>query len=100
MNKTRAQIAAEQLTPESVGAEVQVEDTVAVVMTQLPKSEEAISMNHEKLITERKKIIEQLFADMEKIADVSGISFYFDGPAYGMGGWYQSNGWQASSQSC
>lgn len=50
-------------------------------------------------------------AEATAIAEANGLDFYWQGPAYGMGGnytsegaaekWDQSNfGWQASSNSC
>lgn len=46
-----------------------------------------------------------------RLAEENGESFYWDGPAYGMGGFYRSeeynkkwdesnHGWMASSESC
>lgn len=40
-----------------------------------------------------------LIRDAEKIADDSGVEFGWD-IAYGMGGWYESGEWHASSESC
>lgn len=52
--------------------------------------------------------------EAEKLADEHGLQFSWDGPSYGMGGWYTPNhpdwessncygeetGWMASSHSC
>lgn len=38
-----------------------------------------------------------------KAADIAkefGVEFSWDGPAYGMGGWYSSDEWQSSSDNC
>lgn len=59
---------------------------------------------------------EAKISEAEKIADEYGVSFSWDGPSYGMGGWYtgksekpewadsdweaSDEGWSASSQSC
>lgn len=62
------------------------------------------------------KEAEAKIAEAEKLADESGEMFHWDGPAYGMGGYYTPEtefessdgeswsssdvGWAASSQSC
>lgn len=67
-------------------------------------------------IAEQLKIVEDAFAEAERIADEAGIWFRWDGPSYGMGGSYAGRGertdetdeewedsdagWSASSQSC
>ncbi len=43
---------------------------------------------------------QKLLAEAEKIATEAGIGFAWDGPGYGMGGWFESGEWNASSQSC
>lgn len=70
-----------------------------------------------KKIAEQLEIADKALAKAEKIADESGVSFSWSGPAYGMGGYYQPEekkpegsdedwyssdeaGWRASSQSC
>lgn len=69
---------------------------------------------------EQKKILDEKINDAHaalqeavRYAKKHGIEFYYSGPAYGMGGWYNpsdegldcgygdlSDGWQASSGSC
>lgn len=44
--------------------------------------------------------VEALLAEAAKVADDAGVTFYWDGPTYGMGGWYESNEWQSSNSSC
>jgi len=44
--------------------------------------------------------VDVLMSRAEDIADEHDIPFSFDGPGYGMGGWYESGEWQASSHSC
>ena len=67
-------------------------------------------------IAEQLKIVRDAFAEAERIADEAGVSFSWDGPSYGMGGYYEGQGerkdetdeewedsdagWSASSQSC
>lgn len=50
-------------------------------------------------IDELRETALQAIREAETIADDHGISFDFD-VAYGMGGWYGSNEWKPSSQSC
>lgn len=42
--------------------------------------------------------------EAEEYAKEKGLSFYYSGPAYGMGGWFHpgwsDDGWEASSGSC
>lgn len=45
------------------------------------------------------KQAEELISQAEHIADEHGESFDWD-IAYGMGGWYSSGQWKASSESC
>lgn len=70
------------------------------------------------MTTEIKNKIDELLREASRnldeavrLADENGESFYWDGPAYGMGGSYRSeeynkkwdesnHGWMASSQSC
>lgn len=53
-----------------------------------------------KLIAQKMKEVEELVAECETIADEANVSFSCDVGGYGMGGWYESGEWQASSQSC
>ena len=68
-------------------------------------------------VAEQIKIAQDAIKEAQRIADEAKISFSFEGPAYGMGGYYEGNpedryledwqdsddisaGWSASSQSC
>lgn len=62
-------------------------------------------------IAEQLKIANEALKEAQRIADDAGVSFSWDGPTYGMGGYYTPNfeesdnyyeesGWNASSQSC
>lgn len=53
-----------------------------------------------KKIAELVKVAETALEEAEKLATQYSISFSWDGPGYGMGGWFQSNEWQSSSSSC
>lgn len=56
--------------------------------------------------------IDSLYSEASDIATESGVSFSFDGPTYGTGGWFdpseigkiewgdELDGWSASSHSC
>lgn len=85
-------------------------------MTNKEREEKIAALN--KLIEESEKALQEA----EAFADEHGLEFSWEGPAYGMGGYYQSKkaylaeygedeplvnswgeeqyGWQASSQSC
>lgn len=52
------------------------------------------------LIAEKMAQAAALVAECEHIADEAGVSFSCDLGGYGMGGWYESGEWSASSQSC
>jgi hypothetical protein len=43
-----------------------------------------------------------LIAQAVGVSEESGISFYWDGPKYGMGGYYnpEEDGWNTSAHSC
>lgn len=43
---------------------------------------------------------EDSLREATKIADEFGINFSWDGPSYGMGGWYDSGEWNSSSANC
>lgn len=73
-----------------------------------------------KLVQEQLKKAEAALSEAQRIADKHQVSFYWDGPTYGMGGHYnpkplnedgfvssncyedydESEGWNASSHSC
>lgn len=60
------------------------------------------TMSHEQAnaaIAEKIEKVNALLADCQAIADETGVSFSF-APAYGMGGFYESGEWNASSQNC
>lgn len=52
------------------------------------------------LIAKKLEQVEVLIREAEAIADEYDCEFSFDGPSYGMGGWYNSGEWNASSMSC
>lgn len=52
------------------------------------------------LIAVKIKEAETALAEAAKTADENGVSFRWNGPDYGMGGWYDEDGWNPSSQSC
>lgn len=52
------------------------------------------------LIAEKMAQAAALVAECEAIADETGATFSCDLGGYGMGGWYESGEWQASSHSC
>ena len=49
-----------------------------------------------------KSKIDELFSEIETIAKEAGLDYVsYEGPAYGMGGyWSESSGWESSSSSC
>lgn len=53
-------------------------------------------------IADLKSKIDAMFAQIEQIAKEAEIDYVsFEGPAYGMGGyWTESSGWESSSSSC
>lgn len=53
-----------------------------------------------KLIAEKLAEVHGILAECAEMADAAGVEFSFDGPTYGMGGWFASGEWQASSHSC
>lgn len=52
------------------------------------------------VIAEKMSQAAALISECEAIADEAGVSFSCDLGGYGMGGWYESGEWSASSQSC
>lgn len=52
------------------------------------------------LIAQKIAQINELVNECTSIADEAGVDFSFDVAGYGMGGWYESGEWQASSHSC
>lgn len=49
------------------------------------------------------ELVEQAYAalrEAELVADEWDVEFEFEGGGRGMGGWYSSGEWNASSQSC
>lgn len=59
------------------------------------------------MASEAREEIEKLVRDAEalikkaqEISDESGEEFHINIGGYGMGGWYESGEWMASSQSC
>lgn len=65
----------------------------------------------EKKIADCLKVANKALQEAAQLGKEHGVSFYWDGPAYGMGGyfdWNSSNceyegdeaGWQSSSSSC
>lgn len=66
--------------------------------------------NAKKQIQQLIKQAETILTECERIAKKNKVDFRWDGPSYGMGGWYiageddedwdGSTGWQASSHSC
>lgn len=51
-------------------------------------------------IAELVKTAEAAISEAETIATAANVEFSWNGCGYGMGGWFQSGDWQASSQSC
>ena len=65
-------------------------------------------------VAELQKLLNEADAALKKAADFArahNMSFSYEGPSYGMGGWFdpeettnqygdETDGWQASSQSC
>lgn len=51
-------------------------------------------------IAEKLEAANKAIQEAQEIADFHNIGFRFEGPDYGMGGWYESGDWNASSQSC
>jgi hypothetical protein len=62
-------------------------------ITQLTEEEATI------LMAEKVSAAYALIAEAEKIATEHSLSFSWE-IAYGMGGWFESGEWRASSQSC
>lgn len=52
------------------------------------------------IISNKLAQIQELMEECEKIADQANISFTANVGGYGMGGWYESGEWSASSSSC
>lgn len=52
------------------------------------------------LIAEKMAQAEALVAECEQIATDANVSFSCDIGGFGMGGWFESGEWMASSQSC
>ncbi len=53
-----------------------------------------------KKIDELMKQAADCVSEAERIADEHDLEFSMDLGGYGMGGWYSSGEWQASSHSC
>lgn len=52
------------------------------------------------LVADYVKQAEELIAQASAIAEEYDLSFNWEGPGYGMGGWFSSGEWQSSSSSC
>lgn len=91
---------AKELTIEQIDAQIaalQTQRELLKTSTKEKKQKEAMAQ-----IAEIKDQIDQLFIKMEVIAKDAGIDYIsYDGPSYGMGGyWSESSGWESSSSSC
>ena len=55
-----------------------------------------------KTISQKLKDLDNIILECEAIADKAGVEFSWEGPVYGMGGYYNpaEDGWMSSSESC
>ena len=84
----------------------QIDEQIAALQTEREKLSKSDRETKQKValakIAALKDQIDECFSEIESIAKEAEIDYVsFDGPSYGMGGyWSESGGWESSSASC
>lgn len=69
-------------------------------LVELKQLKASIKEEANKEISKMLGSINELFNKCEELAKSVDIDFRYDGPSYGMGGYFNGTEWSSSSQSC